>query len=62
MNKFTYNFSLDLNSNSESELITALYLYGENVEVDANRNPIIPQNYKPLKRQEIISDILMDSS
>jgi hypothetical protein len=27
MNKVTYNFPLDPNSNSESELITALYLY-----------------------------------
>jgi hypothetical protein len=28
MNKITYNFLLDPNSNVESELITALYLYG----------------------------------
>lgn len=39
----TYNFSLDPNGHSESELITALYLYGDKVKVQ-NGNIIVPQN------------------
>jgi hypothetical protein len=32
MNKVTYNFSLDPNSNSESELITGLCLFGNLID------------------------------
>ena len=52
MNRVTYNFPLDPSGHSESELITALYLYGENVEVE-NGKVKIPQ-YEELLDSNLI--------
>ncbi len=59
MNKVIYNFPLDPNSNSESELITALYLYGENVQIDANGKPVVPQNDKLLDSKLIRPELIV---
>ncbi|MEM8718734.1 MAG: hypothetical protein AAGE84_05430, partial [Cyanobacteria bacterium P01_G01_bin.39] len=43
MATINYNFPLDPNGHSESELVTALYLFGDKVTVQ-NGNVVIPQN------------------
>ncbi len=58
MAAINYNFPLDPNGHSESELVTALYLYGDKVKVQ-NGNVIVPQNEELLDSSLIREELVV---
>jgi len=58
MAAINYDFPLDPNGHSESELVTALYLYGDKVTVQ-NGNVVIPQNEALLDSSLIRPEIVV---